>query len=83
MVITEGNYLLLDRPEWQAGRTLLDETWYVGIDPDLRRTRLVDRHVRFGKPQADAERWVAEVDDVNAALVAESRSRADLVVALS
>jgi pantothenate kinase len=83
LVITEGNYLLLDRPEWQAGRGLLDETWYVGIERDLRRTRLVQRHVRFGKVQADAERWVTEVDDVNAALVAESRRRADLVVAVS
>ncbi len=83
VVLTEGNYLLLDRPEWQAGRELLDECWYVGVEPDVRRARLVRRHVRFGKPQPDAERWVAEVDEVNAALVLESRSRADLVVEVS
>jgi len=83
VVLTEGNYLLLDRPEWVAGRARLDETWYVGIGADLRRTRLVERHVLFGKAPAEAERWVAEVDDGNAALVAESRHRADLVVELS
>ncbi len=83
VVLTEGNYLLLDRPEWRAGRELLDECWYVGVDPDERRARLVRRHVRFGKPQQDAERWVSEVDEVNAALVVESRSRADLVVEVS
>jgi pantothenate kinase len=83
VVITEGNYLLLDRPEWRAGRAHLDETWFVGVDREVRRTRLVDRHVRFGKAQTEAERWVAEVDDVNATLVAESRQRADLVVEVS
>jgi pantothenate kinase len=83
VVLTEGNYLLLDRPEWRAGRDLLDETWYVDVAPDVRRAQLVRRHVRFGKSQAEAERWVREVDDVNADLVGASRSRADLVVELS
>jgi pantothenate kinase len=83
VVLTEGNYLLLDRPEWQAGRGLLDEAWYVDIEAELRRTRLLRRHVAFGKGQAEAERWMAEVDDLNAVLVAQSRSRADLVVEVS
>jgi hypothetical protein len=50
------------------------------VDPEVRLAWLVARHVRFGKTQLEAERWVAEVDDGNAALVAASRSRADLVV---
>ena len=83
VVVTEGNYLLLDRPEWRAGREQLDEVWYVDVDPEVRRDWLVRRHVRFGKSQAQAERWVVEVDDRNAALVAESRARADLVVEVS
>ena len=83
VVLTEGNYLLVDRPEWRAGRALLDECWYVDVDPDVRRARLVRRHVRFGKSQPDAESWVAEVDDVNAELVGQSRSRADLLVEVS
>jgi pantothenate kinase len=80
LVLTEGNYLLLDRPEWRAGREQLDEVWYVDVDPVVRRDQLVRRHVRFGKSQDDAERWVAEVDDANAVLVAASRPLADLVV---
>lgn len=80
VVLTEGNYLLLDRPEWRAGRELLDACWYVDVDPGVRRARLVHRHVRFGKDAATAERWVSDVDEANAALVAESRARADLVV---
>jgi pantothenate kinase len=80
VVLTEGNYLLLDRPEWRAGRELMDEVWFVDVDPDVRRAQLVRRHVRFGKSEAEAARWVAEVDDANAVIVAASRSRADLVV---
>src|SRR5580692_6254643 len=34
-VITEGNYLLLDRGHWAKVRGLLDEAWYVDVDPEL------------------------------------------------
>jgi pantothenate kinase len=37
LVITEGNYLLLDSPGWTGVLPLLDETWYVEVDDDLRR----------------------------------------------
>jgi pantothenate kinase len=80
LVVTEGNYLLLDRPEWRAARDALDEVWFLDCPDDVRRPRLVARHVAFGKPAAEAEAWVARVDDANAALVAASRDRADLVV---
>jgi pantothenate kinase len=80
LVVTEGNYLLLDRPEWQAVRAELDEVWFLDCPDEVRRSRLVARHVEFGKSRAEAEAWVARVDDANAALVAESRARADRVV---
>jgi len=80
LVVTEGNYLLLDRPEWRAVRAELDEVWFLECPDDVRRPRLVARHIRFGKSPADAEAWVARVDDANAALVATTRTRADRVV---
>jgi pantothenate kinase len=80
LVVTEGNYLLLDRPEWRAVRAALDETWFLDLDDDVRRARLVARHVAFGKSPDEAARWVARVDDANARLVAASRSRADRIV---
>ncbi len=82
VVVTEGNYLLLDAPEWRAVRAELDEVWYLDQDEDLRRERLVERHVRFGKTPEQARAWVARVDDANAALVAALRDRADRVVDL-
>jgi pantothenate kinase len=80
LVVTEGNYLLLDRPEWRAVRAALDETVFLDCPDDVRRPRLVARHVQFGKPPTEAEAWVTRVDDANAALVRASRGRADRVV---
>ena len=82
VVVTEGNYLLLDRPEWRAVRAQLDEVWYLDQDEDLRRRRLVERHVRFGKSPEEARAWVARVDDANAALIAQTKAQADRVVDL-
>ena len=83
LVVTEGNYLLLDRPEWRAVREQLDEVVHLVTDDDLRRRRLVTRHVEFGKTPAEAEAWVARVDDANAALVEAAAHRADRVVELT
>lgn len=83
VLLVEGSYLLLDRPEWRAVHAQLDEVWYVDTDRALRTDRLVARHVDFGKPAADARAWVAEVDDPNTRLVERSRSHADLLVDLT
>jgi pantothenate kinase len=83
VVVTEGNYLLLDQPEWRAVRAQLDEVRFLETDDDLRRRRLHDRHVRFGKSAEDTEAWMARVDDANAALVIATRERADRVVVLN
>ena len=80
IILTEGNYLLLERPAWSAVRRHLDEVWWVSTDETQRRTRLVARHVQFGKAPTAAEEWVARVDDTNAALVADGADRADLVL---
>jgi pantothenate kinase len=80
LVVTEGNYLLLDRPEWRAVRAELDEVWFLDLADDVRRARLVARHVEFGKSPDAAQLWVARVDEPNAALVAASRERADRTV---
>ncbi|MCX5308656.1 nucleoside/nucleotide kinase family protein [Streptomyces sp. NBC_00160] len=80
LVITEGNYLLHDAGEWAPVRPLLDEAWYLAPAEDLRRDRLIDRHVRHGKDPASARAWVARSDEANARLVARGRHRADLVL---
>ena len=79
LVVTEGNYLLLERGHWKAVRPLLDEAWYVDVDPELRRQRLVDRHIRFGRDEDAARKWVQQTDEPNAVLIDSTRDRADLV----
>lgn len=83
VVLTEGNYLLLDRPEWRAVRQELDEVWFVQTDEALRRQRLLARHVEFGKSEGEARAWVERVDEPNARLVEATRTRADRVIDLS
>lgn len=80
LVLTEGNYLLLDDPGWREVRAQLDEVWFCDPDPGVRRDRLIARHVAFGRTPAAAAAWVAAVDDPNAARVEQTRDRADLVL---
>jgi len=80
VVITEGNYLLVDDGSWSAVRRLLDEAWALEVDPKVRRSRLVARHVQFGKPLEQAVAWVGSVDEPNADFVRSTFGRADLVV---
>ena len=80
LVVTEGNYLLLDDPSWAAARGCLDAVWHVVCDPAVRLPRLLARHVASGKSTAAARAWVARVDDPNASLVESARSRADRVL---
>jgi pantothenate kinase len=82
LIVTEGNYLLLDSGHWAGVRPLLDEVWYVEIDADVRRERLAARHMRFGMSESAARDWAMLTDEPNAVLVAAHRARADLVVHL-
>ena len=81
-ILTEGNYLLLDRPEWESVRNQCNEIWYCEQDNDLRVERLIQRHIQFGKSPAEAEAWVHTVDEKNAELIQATRANADLVVTL-
>jgi pantothenate kinase len=79
LVITEGNYLLVDEGPWAGVASLLDEAWYVEVDEDLRNQRLTRRHEAFGRRQEEALQWVAQTDAPNASLVASTRGRAHRV----
>jgi len=79
LLITEGNYLLLDDGPWAQVRGLLDEIWYVDVDDALRVDRLTQRHQQFGRSAEDAAAWVAGTDEPNARLIEASRARASFV----
>jgi pantothenate kinase len=80
LVITEGNYLLVDEGPWAEVRELLDEAWYVVQDEETRLRLLIARHVEFGKEPGYAREWVYRSDQRNAELIAATQSRADALV---
>ena len=82
LVITEGNYLLLDDGPWAEVAALLDDCWYVDVDDALRRQRLVERHIRFGRNEAEARAWVEHTDEPNARRIAACRARAGAAIRL-
>jgi pantothenate kinase len=49
LVVTEGNYLLLDDPDWARARRAMDAVWFVTSDESKRIARLIARHIAFGK----------------------------------
>lgn len=83
LVITEGNYLLVDSGPWSEVRGLLDEAWYVVQDEETRLRLLIARHVEFGKEPDFAREWVMRSDQVNASLIETTRPRADALVRIA
>jgi len=79
VIITEGNYLLLDGP-WTGARALADEIWFCRPEESVRLERLLARHIRFGKAPEDAVAWMAQTDAPNADSIAATADLADLIV---
>lgn len=80
LVITEGNYLLLDEEGWTLVRRQLDEVWFLDLPDEIRRHRLILRHQEFGKDPETARRWAAGSDQANADIVRATQNAADLIV---
>ncbi len=83
LVVTEGNYLLLDEGGWAPVRALLDEVWYLDLAEPTRLARLIARHIAFGRPAPAAAAWARGTDQRNAELIARTRRRADLIIPMA
>ena len=77
VVVVEGNYLLLDTGGWESVAPLLDLTFFVDVEEDIRVQRLIERHVAFGKTRDAATAWALGPDAVNARLIEATAQRAD------
>ncbi|WP_295011749.1 nucleoside/nucleotide kinase family protein [uncultured Microbacterium sp.] len=80
LVVTEGNYLLDETEPWAFVRRSVAEVWYADVPQAVRRRRLVDRHVAYGKSPEAARAWVAAVDEPNAERIRARRALADVIV---
>jgi pantothenate kinase len=75
IVIFEGNYCSLDKEPWKEAAKLMDELWFVDVDFEVARKRLIHRHVKAGiaKDEKEAEKRADENDLVNGKEIVESR----------
>ncbi|KAK5138402.1 hypothetical protein LTR08_003463 [Meristemomyces frigidus] len=77
IVVFEGNYLSLGSgaPEWKEAAELMDELWFVDVEEDVARQRLVKRHVKSGVAanEEEAGRRADENDLVNGKEIVEGR----------
>lgn len=81
LVVTEGNYLLLDSNPWDSVAALLDESWFVSVAEDVRQQRLISRHRSFGLTEEEARERAQGSDLANARLVLGTARSADLIIA--
>jgi pantothenate kinase len=77
VVVIEGNYLFSEAHNWDAIYPLLDHTWFIEIDDEIRIQRLIARHVRYGKTREEAEAWSRGSDETNARFIGLTANRAE------
>jgi pantothenate kinase len=80
VVVTEGNYLLLDTPPWDEVRPLLDLALYLDAPHTTRHSALVRRQLARGLSRGAAQAWAGGSDAANARLIESTRDRADTVL---
>ncbi len=80
LVVTEGNYLLLDTPPWNSLRDLCARIWFVPVSRTAARRRLLSRARAGGRDPVAARRWVEANDLVNGRLADGTAHRADAIV---
>ena len=75
VIIFEGNYLSLNKGLWKESAAMMDELWFVQVDFETARRRLVKRHIMAGiaRDEMDANKRVTENDLVNAKEIVDNR----------
>lgn len=75
LIFFEGNYLSLNRSPWKDAAEMMDELWFVDVDFDVARNRLIYRHVKAGiaRDEEEAGRRADENDLVNGREILDSR----------
>ena len=83
ILLLEGNYLLLNEPGWDELSGLADYTIKITADPEMLRSRLIDRKEKSGNSREKAEQFVDFSDMRNVRLCLEHSGRADLELKLN
>ncbi len=83
VVVVEGNYLFSQEYGWHEVFPLLDQSWFISIDDEIRMRRLIARHIAYGKTAQEAEEWSRGSDEMNARFIEKSANRAEKVINLA
>ena len=78
VLLLEGNWLLLDAPEWRA--LPRDYAIYLNVPEEVARGRVIARRLATGRTREEAERLWAECDGPNAALCAHCHTTPDALL---
>lgn len=82
VIVIEGNYLFSEEHNWSEVFPLLDQSWFIKIDDEIRMQRLITRHIKYGKTPQEAEEWSRGSDEENAKFIAKTASRAERIIKL-
>jgi len=82
VVVVEGNYLFSEEHSWNAVFPLLDQSWFIEIDDEVRMPRLIARHIKYGKSLQEAEDWSRGSDEANAEFIAKTSYKAQRIIKL-
>ena len=77
VIVIEGNYLFSSDHNWDGIFPMLNHTWFIEINDEIRIERLIARHVRYGKTPEEAEAWSRGSDETNARFIGLTANRAE------
>jgi len=80
IIITEGNYLFADMEGWCEIKDIIDLKIYIEAEKEVCEKRLLERHMRGGKTEAEALEKIKKVDMKNYDLIDQTKKYADKVI---
>lgn len=80
VIVTEGNYLFSEEHNWGELFQILDHSWFIEIDDEVRLERLIARHIRYGKTPEEAKAWSLGSDESNARFIELTAHRAENII---
>lgn len=83
IVLVEGNWLLLKEEKWDELQDYCDYSLFIEADEAVLKTRLVNRKIRGGLSQEEAERFYQESDGKNVVRVLRNHCNPDYILKLT
>ena len=80
IIITEGNYLFADLDGWCEIKDIIDLKIYIESEKEVCEKRLLERHMRGGKTEAEALEKIKKVDMENYDLIDQTKKYADKII---